>query len=107
MTDPGAALTLTCSVCGEWYLTDGSDAGSTLLHLPSGRHRVLGPNGHSNPDTSAAALVQARVEVLALAVRLGDLQEDLERVMAHLDRINLADDVDLHHGLGWRAVVRE
>jgi hypothetical protein len=80
------ALTLTCTACGEWYITDARDTGATLLHLPSGAHRVLGANGHANPSRSEA-LTQVRLDLIGLTVRLEDILGDLEAILAGLDMI--------------------
>jgi hypothetical protein len=86
VTDPEEVLVVRCRVCGAEYLTDQRDQGATMLHLPSGAHRLIPAQG-AGPDSR---LQTARVEVLAIAVRLADLVDDLERVLGLLGEV---DDV--------------
>lgn len=91
MTD-AEVLTLTCRVCGADYLTDARDRDAVLWHYRDGAHRVLpSPTGRAGVIGPADELAMARVEVLAIAVRLADVNDDLERVMAHLDAVTVPE----------------
>lgn len=68
---------VTCSACGLAIPVPTP----RVLHLPRDLHQVVAAQ-----DADQDALRQARTGLLAIAVRLADLTDDLERVMATLDR---------------------
>jgi hypothetical protein len=84
---------LTCAACGVAILVDPESRDATIWHHPDGAHRIVTPPGKGADPASAhpsqgdlyLAARRVRIDALALAIRLADLGDDLDRVVASLD----------------------
>lgn len=91
MTAPVDGLSLVrCGADGFTLLVDPWDAQAVLWHTPDGAHRLIPPPA-PGPQAQALDPRAIRLEVLAVAVRLRDLADDLDNVLARLSGVDLRE----------------
>ena len=80
---------LRCSACGVTLLVDPVAGTVRLHHLPDGAHRVIGPTPAPGPVLARQAdSMVVRAGVLGVAIRLRDLADDLDNVLAELSGVD-------------------
>lgn len=85
MVDGDDVLTLArCYVCGVALLVDPAIPPPILHHLPDGAHRLIPVPSPSGPGPGQAwpEGILVRAGVLGVAVRLRELADDLDDVLA-------------------------
>lgn len=88
-------VTLTCPVCQVAILVEPEGKAARIWHHPDGAHRIMSLPGltlsAATRDPGQAdlyqAVRQARIDLLAVAVRLAEVSEDLDRTVEALDRL--------------------
>ena len=86
--DPADLVTVACTVCGMRLLVDPAERAARLHHFGDGAHRLIPaprPSGAIAPTEDTMAI---RVEVLGVAVRLRDLVDDLDAILARLSGVD-------------------
>lgn len=87
--DPAELVTVACTVCGMRLLVDPAERAARLHHFGDGAHRLIPsprPSGAITPNADTPAL---RADVLAVAVRLRDVVDDLDAILARLSGVDV------------------
>lgn len=88
-------VTLTCPVCQVLILVEPEAKAARIWHHPDGAHRVMSLPGLTlavaTRDPGQADLYQAarqaRIDLLAVAIRLAEVSADLDHALEALDRL--------------------